>query len=567
MKRPVPIHISVRYIPLLLAPFLACASGENISPPGGPPDKEAPIIKKTEPADGTINFSSDKIRITFNEYLQESGVSDQIVITPIPERPPEIDWSGKTLEIKFRGPLLENKTYAITIGSGLTDLSGNRFGSPQTVRFATGPMIDSGSIAGLVAGMDRRDAFVFAWILPEDAETFNDTMQYKDVVPDVIAPVGDDGSFSLEGLPPGRYRLMALVDEFADRSYSPGTDAFGLATEDYVVDATYTPVRGVRIRLQPAALDLASPQLFSATSVSPLQTNLRFSEPIDTSAIQTDRFRITVDGTEVPVIDAWQSALNPLIITLRHQELPPNREGGVETFRLLDTVGLVLADTARETTFTTTDKPDTFPPVFQLSVPQNGSIRMTDTLFLKFDEEIQLDRNDSLIWVTDTTAGKGVQYQLERKYPALFHAFALDTTFHTPSAILSVDLRAFRDIGGYSVDSLWQAPVRIKPLQQRGTLQGRLIDSAAEDVPHIILLTSTEDNREYHVQLAKPGDWEIAEIPGGEYRLSAFRDNNDNGEYDYGSLDPYRPGEVFVERSGTVRVRARWTTTGVDVEF
>ena len=116
--------------PLLLGVLAACASGENIPPPGGPPDKEAPQVRETFPVDGEVNFDGKKVEITFNEYLRESGVSEELVITPIPERPPEIDWSGKTLEIRFRDPLLPNRTYAVTVGGGITDLSGNRLGSP-----------------------------------------------------------------------------------------------------------------------------------------------------------------------------------------------------------------------------------------------------------------------------------------------------------------------------------------------------------------------------------------------------------------------------------------------------
>ena len=564
MKRPERIY---RFAPFLLGFLLACASGENIPPPGGPPDKEAPTLTKTEPTDGTINFSGDEISITFNEYVQESSIRDHLIITPIPEKPPEIDWSGKTLEITFREPLLENRTYAVTVGSGLTDLSGNRLGSPKTLRFSTGPVIDSGSIAGQITGMDRRSAFVFAWILPEDVENFNDTIQYENATPDVIAPVGDNGGFSLEGLPPGTYRLIALVDEFADRLYSPGTDAFGLAIEDYVVDESYTPVRGVRIRLQPTALDLSSPQLFSATSVTSQQTDLRFSEPIDTNTIQSGEFRLTLNGTDIPITRSWQSALNPLIITLQHQELLSNQEARVEAFLLRDTAGLTLADTARTATFKTSDKPDTSPPIFQFSAPLNSSIRTVDTLLLTFNEEVVLERDDSLMWITDTTTGKSSHYRVERITPAMFRALAIDTTFNASSVIISIDLQAFKDIGGYAIDSVWQRSVTLKPLQQRGTLQGRLFDSLGTDVPHVILLRSTEENQEYRVQLAGAGDWEITEIPSGEYRLSAFRDSNGDGKYDYGSLTPYRPAEVFIERSGTVRARARWTTTGVDVEF
>ena len=552
---------------LLFAVLTGCASGEGIPPPGGPPDKTPPTVREMEPVDGTINFSGDQIEITFNEYLQESGVSEQIVITPIPERPPEIDWSGKTLEIRFRDPLAENRTYAITLGAGLTDLSGNRLGSPVTLRFSTGPIIDSGRIAGTIFGVDNRKAFVFAWLVPDDVETFNDTINFEQTPPDFIAPVADNGSFSLEALPPGRYRLVAVTDEFTDRAYSPGTDAFGLAVEDYTLLRDSAPLRGVRLRLGPAPIDLTPPQLFSASPVNLTRTDLRFSEPIDTATIRPEHFLLTTDGREIPVTSAWRSPFNALSVIVIHDELPPDGSGEVVVSSLRDTNGLGISDTARSKTFTTTSRRDTIAPLFRSSIASGGVIRLTDTLSFQFDERVTATRGQELVKLTDTASGKSVGYRLEQTGPGSFIAVSVDTTFNVPSAILSVDLGGFSDPGGYRTDTVWQTPVTVKPLPQRGTLQGKLIDSLAPNTPHVILLFHTEDKREYRVKLSGTGAWEIADIPSGNYRLTAFRDTDGDGIYSYGSLTPYRPGEVFAEYAGTVQVRARWTTTDVDIEF
>ncbi len=545
----------------------ACASGENIPPPGGPPDKEPPIIRETYPPDGTINFAERKVEITFNEYLQESGVAQEIIITPIPERPPEIDWNGKTLEIEFRDPLLENRTYAVTVGSGVTDLSGNRLGSPVTLRFSTGPVIDSGRIAGTVTGAEGRSPYVFAWIVPDDVATFNDTMNFDQTPPDVIAPVADNGLFSLEGLPPGRYRLATVTDEFADRRYSPGTDAFGVAVTDYTIAPDYAPVTGVRLRLNPAPLDITPPQLFSAMPASRTRTDLTFSEPIDTGTIRPERFRLTVAGTEIPVVQAWRSTVNPLRITLRHDALTADAPAEIRISDLRDTTGLLISDTARSKEFTTTQSRDTIPPQFRFSVPVDGTIRTTDTILLQFDEPVTLDRSRTLVRLIDTASGKEIGYRLAESSPGTLIATATDTTFNVPSALFAIDLGGFSDPGGYRTDTIRRIPVTIKPLPQRGTLQGRLIDSTAPNVPHVIVLRSTEEGGEFRIRLDRAGPWEITDIPAGHYRLTAFRDTDGDGLYDYGSLSPYRPGEVFTQREGTVQVRARWTTTDVDVGF
>lgn len=536
-------------------------------PPGGPPDKEPPVIREAVPRDGTTNFRDRTVRITFDEYLNEGSVPDQIVVTPIPDRPPEIDWSGKTLEIKFREPLRENRTYAVTLGGGIQDASGNRLGIPYTLRFSTGPIIDSGRIGGSVVGKGDRDIFIFAYTLPENEKEFSDTLRPDQTIPDFIAPVGDNGSYSLEGLPPGRYRIFAVADDFADRVYSPGVDAFGVAVQDVTINADYAPVSPLRIRLMAAPIDMTQPQLFSAVGINNGRTELRFSEPIDTGTIRPGNFRLTAGGTEIPINAAWRSAANVLSIFLAHSPLPAEVEAVVEASGLRDTIGLELADTARRASFTTTSRRDTLAPSF-LPIPEiDKGYRPGDTLVIAFDEAVEVAGAEEAMFLTDTATGATLRFRLTRRSPAEFTAVSAGAEFAGASGILSVTLGLFTDYAGNNRDSVWTKSVQVKPAPQRGSLQGRLTDSTASDVPHVILLESTTEKWQYRIRLKGTGAWEVKDIPSGAYNLSAFRDINGDGEYDYGSLSPYRPGEVFTERPGGIQVRPRWTTTEVNIEF
>lgn len=536
-------------------------------PPGGPPDKEPPVIREAFPTDGTINFRDRTVRITFDEYLNEGSVPEQIVVTPLPDRQPETDWSGKTLEIKFREPLQENRTYAVTLGGAIQDLSGNRLGTPYTLRFSTGPVIDSGRVEGIIVGKGDRDVFIFAYTLPADEAAFGDTLRPDVTKPDFITPVADNGSYSLEGLPPGRYRLFAVADDFNDRLYSPGTDAFGVAVQDVTVGPGYAPVPPLRIRIGAGPVDMKQPQLFSAAPVNNGRTELRFSEPIDTGTLRPENFRLTAGGAEVTITAAWRAAANRLSVLLAHDPLPAGSDVAVEASGLRDTVGLELADTARRATFTATARQDTLPPSLQPISDIDKGYRIGDTLLIAFDEGVRIANADEAMFLTDTATGTALRFRLVRRSPAEFIAFPTGTKFASPSGILSLTLGFFTDYGGNRVDTVWTKGVQIKPVPQRGSLQGMLTDSTAPDVPHVILLESKTERWRYRVRLQGTGAWEIKDIPSGDYNLSAFRDSDGDGEYDYGSITPYRPGEVFTERPGGVQVRPRWTTTEVDVEF
>jgi hypothetical protein len=69
------------------------------------------------------------------------------------------------------------------------------------------------------------------------------------------------------------------------------------------------------------------------------------------------------------------------------------------------------------------------------------------------------------------------------------------------------------------------------------------------------------------VGLKNGSSWEFAAIPEGEYTIFAFRDSNGDGQYDYGSLSPFRPAEAYTGWRGSVRVRPRWVTNKIDLVF
>ena len=47
--------------------------------------------------------------------------------------------------------------------------------------------------------------------------------------------------------------------------------------------------------------------------------------------------------------------------------------------------------------------------------------------------------------------------------------------------------------------------------------------------------------------------------------MSAFRDSDGNGIYDYGSIVPFEFAEAYVIWHGTIRVRPRWVTNKIDL--
>lgn len=552
---------------LVLSMLCSCASGMNTPPPGGPADSTAPAIVLTDPPSGTVNMRERTITVEFTEYVEETRVPDHVVITPIPRTPPEFDWSGRTLEIYFTEPLAENRTYAVTFGAGIVDLSGNRLGRPFTLRFSTGDQIDSGRIQGKVLGKAQGRAFIYAYLIPDDNPRFLDTLRADSTRPDFIAPIGDDGSFSLEGLPNGRFRLFAVVDEFNDQLYSPGQDAYGIATNDVSVTSPNEPVTGVTIRLRAAPDDLVAPAIYGATSVTRGRTEIRFSEPIDSTVLRHENFTLTAGGTPVNIREIWRSPANRLALQLMHDELAAGTEARLVTTALRDTAGNALPDSSASVTFIVADLRDTVPPSFlPPGIDTVNAYTFPDSIRIAFDEAVRIDNPDGVVSLRDT-AGPRAAFRLARISPTEFAARPLDTLFGAARGVLEVNLGRFTDESGNRRDSLMRITVTIGQPRQNGSLEGTIVDSAAPDARHVVIARAVQGGAIFKLTNLRAGPWSFAAVPEGEYEITAFRDTDGNGVYDYGSIVPYRPAEPFTAWEGNVRVRPRWATNQITLVF
>jgi hypothetical protein len=506
--------------------------------------------------------------VTFSEFVQESNLPQAVVITPIPAHPPEYSWSGRRVTIEFQDPLVENRTYAVTFGGEISDLSGNRLGRPFTLRFATGPVIDSGRIQGSVLGMNKRRAFVFAYRIPSDSARFSDTLRPDSTRPDFITPVGDDGRFSLEGLPNGTFRLLAVADETADQIYTPGSDAYGVATTDFRIDTATVPVTGVVIRLRPGAIDIVAPALYSASSVNRSHTTLRFSEPIDTATVRRENFSITLDsGGTATITDVWRSPTNRLAVEIAHSELPAEATATAHAVNLRDTVGNGLPDSAASAKFTVADRHDTLPPnLLPLAIDSIKAYSFPDSIVISFDEGVRVTNPAGMVSIRDT-AGPRIPFRLRPLNGAQFVATPLDSLFGVTRAMLEIDLGRVSDLSGNRRDSVVKLPVAIAQPRLPGSLQGTIADSIAPGSLHVVIAQMTGTGRIFRLRGVRNGPWEFPSLPEGEYEVSAFRDNDNDGEYDYGSPVPFRPAEAFTAFRGSVRVRPRWATNKVDLVF
>ena len=116
-------HIRIFLLVVNLLFIFSCA--QIVSPGGGKKDTNAPVVLKYSPDSATLNFSAKTIEINFDEYIQLKDLNNQLIISPLLNKTPDIDVKGKTLIVEFDKDevLKPNTTYCVSFGNAVTDVN------------------------------------------------------------------------------------------------------------------------------------------------------------------------------------------------------------------------------------------------------------------------------------------------------------------------------------------------------------------------------------------------------------------------------------------------------------
>jgi len=200
------LKITALFISFLL--LFSCA--RIVAPKGGPADTTPPAVKETLPQNNATSFNSDKIEISFDEFIVLKNFNSEFFVSPPLEEKPEKVLRGKKLIIKFNKTLLHpNTTYTFSFGNAIADYrAGNVLKNFQYV-FSTGTFVDSLQIGGTVRSAEElKPQKEFVVMLYKNAEITN----VKTKKPDYAALVDASGNFTLNHLAKGIYQIVALKD-------------------------------------------------------------------------------------------------------------------------------------------------------------------------------------------------------------------------------------------------------------------------------------------------------------------------------------------------------------------
>ena len=229
---------------MLLLLWAACARVG--SPTGGEQDKTPPKVVKTIPPNESVNFTGNRIRIFFDEFVTLRDIRKQLIISPPLAYFPEITPSGnasKYINIKILDTLRPNTTYTFNFGKSIQD---NNEGNPlsfYTYTFSTGNTIDSLTLKGSIKDALRPKAENFVNVmLYEMGEKYSDSVVYKQRPIYVVNTLDSLTTFELSHLKAGKYMLVGMKDKDNNYLFDPKTDKIGFHPTPITIptDSSYT---------------------------------------------------------------------------------------------------------------------------------------------------------------------------------------------------------------------------------------------------------------------------------------------------------------------------------------
>lgn len=561
-----------------LAGLVAVACAREGMPPGGPRDRIPPWVVETDPPAGSTRVQLDvSPKLTFSERIQPRSIEGNLFIAPIVEFEAEANWRGNEITVRFEEPLLVDRTYIITVGTGIRDMRSNRMDSTYVYALSTGPSIEEGEVSGLTVhdGQPARNTYVWAYNLAGKPDP-----DPSGTTPDYLVQAGRDGTFTFTHLSAGRYRLFAFLDQGRDRLYDAGVDPIGVPTRDVVLSEEGMAEEGMAdgpMWFRMAVNDTAAMHVMSARVAHRREVSVFLSEAPRADMVR-DTGAYAIDGVEegesLEVTSAYQDPADPATIVLTTAPQVRDRVYRLTVTGLENTWSEPMDTTENTAEFTGSSIENPPAPRILEVYPGNRARDVAQSVELRFSFSEPVTLEDGAVVLRDSTDQKigGDLRWIDATVAAMRPDFMLQPSTDYEILVLADLVKNGFDLPlqatGDRPDTLAYTFTTIDP-ESYGSLSGRFEDEdpAGAGAVGISLYELRDSEPTAEIELDGPGVFRFDNVLPGQYILQAYRDANGNGDFDYGNPLPFAPAERSMVHPDTLEVRLGWETEDITLRL
>lgn len=539
------------------------------SPTGGPEDITPPEVRSAGPPDRSVSFDAKKITISFNEFIQLKDPAKEIFISPPMRTRPEFKTQGKNITVEFKEELKANSTYTINFGNSITDYSENNPLINFEYVFSTGDHIDSLSISGKVinAFNDQPEVDIIAMVYTDENDTIPlDSLPLK-IPPRSASKTTKDGSFRINNLAQGQYKLVALQDLNNNYIFDLPNERFAFLdslitiappeTTIDTVDSTYNDT------VVSPAFQIVPGESFTLYLFEEMDSTQRLlSKKLVGSSLLQYIFRMPVDSVEISLVNFQPDRPDWYIPEFNKTKDTLNfwlRSGLPDTIRVRVSAGDSLVDTTRFFPGRTTpDRPGKRREAAKEGLKVNssafaGSFDLNKKFILFFASPIQyFDPGKLTLYTPADTLVPVFSFtdSLQRKGELSYNWLEKE------AYKILIEDSAFCDLSGLCNDSITFV-FKVRALEDYGIL---LMDITLHEKSgqYILQLLDEKENVIQEKTLTSSGLYRFEYLKPGNYKLKAIFDANSNGKWDTGKYKKNLLPERVEYYTLPLSIRANW---------
>lgn len=555
-------------------------------PTGGPKDSIPPVLVGTQPLLGATNYKGDEVRLTFNEYILPSEISEELVISPPLKKRPSIRTKSKTLIIRFNEPLKDSTTFSLDFKNSVVDNNEKNALKNLRFSFSTGDVYDSLRVAGRVVNAFNLEPVEKALVLLH--KNLHDSAVFK-VIPEYIAKTDENGVFMIDNIAPGKYHIFAINDANSDLMYNEGAESIAFADTLVIPSAEYhekrdTLVRGVDsllvtghtvfhpdpFYLREFTEDIFDQYLDSYKRDARNKCIFVFNKSVDDTfgvhllnTEATDWYIMepneNVDSLVMWIADTLVARMDTLVMDLSYFQL----DSANQLFVKHDTVNMNIvtkSDDSSRKRRRSRDEEKGLKPIEQftwVSNPTSTVMELNDDITITAPEPIKsIDKSMILLYASEDTLKTPLKFQFV-KDTSKYRTYKIVYDWEPEEKYtLQIDSAACENIYGITSREL-SISVKIREEDYYGTIK---LDITSVTCPMILqLLKNTADEEVLQQQvIKKDGMVVFSYLAPSKYKLKLIYDKNGNGKWDPGSYQDKSQPERVSYVNTVLKVRSNW---------
>ncbi|MGB4414317.1 MAG: Ig-like domain-containing domain [Paludibacter sp.] len=556
----------------------SCANKAQ-GPTGGSKDETPPVVLKSTPVNGAVNFKKKEIQIFFDENISVENPSDNVLISPPQIKQPDVRGNSKTLTVRFEEELLDSTTYTINFGNAIVDLNEKNPLKDYRFAFSTGNAIDTLKISGIL--INAEDLNPLSKILIGIYRENDDSVFFRKPFLR-IGRTDENGHFVIDNVKAGTYKIFALEDINKDYYYQTGE---GIAFIDSLVTPT-SRMEEMQDTVWEDSIHIDSIRTYMGTRFLPDNLILRFFKESkerqylvksERKLPQSFQLYFNAKLTELPVIKPLNFEWEGKYLLQRNNTLDSLTYWITDSAVYnMDTLQMSLTYLKTDSVYNLVPQTDTLSvfmrkarvnprakktkdklpeaSFYKFTSNANGSFEVYNPIYIRFDAPLaDVDLLKIKLSEKIDTIFKNLPVKW-RQSDSTKMAYAIDYKFEPEKSYeLKIDSTAFLSIYNLYSDK-FSGQFKVKSLDEYSSIKmllptfDSLVVFQVLDTKDLVLASKPALPEGALFEYLRPGD----------YYMRAFIDSNRNGIWDTGDLYARRqPEEVFYYNK-KLSLRANW---------